>query len=110
MQDDEIRDLILEALIASAEAQVRALRRLQRSSRPESTPRKRKSSLDFVEDILRQAGAPLHIQEILARIQQGHGVLLDRESIVSSLTKKVHRKERFVRTAPNTFFVRGGPA
>jgi hypothetical protein len=42
-------------------------------------------------------------------VQQIHGVGLDRESIVSSLTKKVHRRDRFCRTAPNTFGLIGGP-
>jgi len=38
-------------------------------------------------------------------VAKRHGVTLDRESIVSALTKRVARKDRFARTAPNTFSV-----
>jgi HB1, ASXL, restriction endonuclease HTH domain len=54
-------------------------------------------------DILRKARSPLHVSEILSRIQTSFKVSVDRESLVSSLTKKVARGDRFVRTAKNTF-------
>jgi len=54
-------------------------------------------------DILRKAGSPLHVSEILSRIKASFGRPVDRESLVSSLTKKVARGDRFVRTAKNTF-------
>ena len=41
--------------------------------------------------------------ELLERIHASFGVRVDRESLVSSLTKKVARGDRFVRTASNTF-------
>jgi hypothetical protein len=47
------------------------------------------------------------VSEIMDRVRRIHGVELDRESIVSSLTKKVHRRDRFCRTAPNTFSLLG---
>jgi len=43
---------------------------------------------------------------LLDRIQSAFGVRVDRESLVSSLTKKVARGDRFLRTEPNTFSVR----
>jgi hypothetical protein len=54
-------------------------------------------------DILRQAKNPLHVSEIIAQVKTKHGVILDRESLVSALVKKVHRKQELSRTAPNTF-------
>lgn len=57
-------------------------------------------------DVLRKAGAPLHISEILARIQSSFRATVDRESLVSSLTKKVMRGDRFVRTDKSTFGLR----
>jgi hypothetical protein len=57
-------------------------------------------------DVLKKARTPLHISELLDRIHAGFGVRVDRESLVSSLTKKVARGDRFVRTAPNTFGLR----
>jgi DNA-directed RNA polymerase delta subunit len=57
-------------------------------------------------DILKKARAPLHISEILARIQSTFHTPVDRESLVSSLTKKVARADRFLRTGKNTFALR----
>jgi hypothetical protein len=57
-------------------------------------------------DILRKARSPLHISELLARLQSTFHVAVDRESLVSSLTKKVARGDRFLRTGKNTFALR----
>jgi DNA-directed RNA polymerase delta subunit len=57
-------------------------------------------------DILRKARAPLHISELWARIRSTFHVTVDRESLVSSLTKKVARGDRFIRTDKNTFGLR----
>lgn len=103
MEREAIKDVILEILIESAEAQLRALRRL-RAKGPEPTRRrKRRANIDLVEDILHSAGEPLHIREILRRVERVHGVSLDRESLVSQISKQVLRQRRFRRTAPNTF-------
>jgi hypothetical protein len=42
----------------------------------------------------------------LDRIHTAFGVTVDRESLVSSLTKKVARQDRFLRTDKNTFALR----
>ena len=60
-------------------------------------------------DVLKKARGPLHVAEILTRIQSVFGVAVDRESLVSSLTKKVARGDRFVRTDKNTFGLRPEP-
>jgi hypothetical protein len=54
-------------------------------------------------DILKEAAHPLHISELLARIKTRFAVQVDRESLVSALTKRVARADRFVRTDKNTF-------
>lgn len=108
--DDPVRDAVLEAIEASLDAQLRAVRRLRRGAR-ESKPRSRAkgmSQVDLAFDILQRAGKPLHVTELIARVAKTHGVTLDRESIVSALTKKVQRGDRFVRTAPNVFSVKTG--
>ena len=45
---------------------------------------------------------------LLERIERAFGVAVDRESLVSSLTKKVARGDRFVRTGRNTFALKEG--
>ena len=102
---DNLRDAILDIFEASLEAQLRAVRRL-RQPHGDIPGRRTRSGLSQVEmayDILLKARAPLHVNEILSRIQASFKVPVDRESLVSSLTKKVARGDRFIRTEKNTF-------
>jgi hypothetical protein len=105
---EDLRDIVLSAIEESLDAQLRAVRRLRKGQKPEAKEGRRRglSQVDMAYDILRKAHSPLHINELLARIRSNFGVAVDRESLVSSLTKKVVRGERFLRTEPNTFGVR----
>ena len=106
--NDDARDLILGVFEVSLEAQLRAVRRLRQGEPSAAEPRQRKgrSQVDLAFDILNKARAPLHVSEILERIQAQFGVTVDRESLVSSLTKKVARGDRFLRPEKNTFSLR----
>jgi hypothetical protein len=105
---DETKDLILSVFEASLEAQLRAVRRLRQGPPEMAQPRPRKglSQVDMAFDILKKARSPLHVSQILDRIQSQFGVTVDRESLVSSLTKKVTRQDRFLRPEKNTFGLR----
>ena len=106
---DDLKETILDLVEASLEAQLRALRRLRRGPAPpppRAAPRAGRSQVDMAYDVLKKARGPLHVSELLARIERTFGVAVDRESVVSSLTKKVARGDRFVRTAKNTFGLR----
>ena len=61
------------------------------------------SHVNVVHEILQTAGRPLHITEIIKLASESMAVDLDRESVVSALAKRVARKDRFTRTAPNNF-------
>jgi hypothetical protein len=105
---DDLKDSILSIFEASLDAQLRAVRRL-RSGQRESTPARRRqglSQVDMAYDILKKARTPLHISELLAHIRSTFHVSVDRESLVSSLTKKVARGDRFLRPDKNTFGLR----
>ena len=108
MPDDHLKDLILGAMEASLDAQLRAVRRLRHGEPTPGTPRPRKgrSQVDLAHDGLQKARGPLHVSEILTRIQAQFDATVDRESLVSSLTKKVARGDRFERTDKNTFGLR----
>ena len=108
MNDDHLKDLILSLFEASLEAQLRAVRRLRHEPGSPAEPPARKglSQVDMAFDILRKAHAPLHISDLLDRIQAQFGVAIDRESLVSSLSKKVARGDRFLRPQKNTFALR----
>ena len=92
MPDDEVKNAILDVFEASLDAQLRAVRRLRRG--------------EPTGGAARRARTPLHIAELLTRLQMRFGVAVDRESLVSSLTKKVARGDRFTRTEKNTFGLR----
>ena len=104
MDKDEIEAAVLRAIEVSLEAQLKAVKHLRREPRASvRAPRKSTSQIEMVHDVLRRAGSPLHITEIIQCVEQLHGLKLDRESIVSTLVKKIRRGERFVRTDKNVF-------
>ena len=103
--NENLRDTVLSAIEESLDAQLRAVRRLRKGEASEATPARhaRLSQVDMAYNILKKARIPLHIGELLKRIESAYGVAVDRESLVSSLTKKIARGDRFLRTEPNTF-------
>lgn len=106
--DNDVRETILETMEQGLEAQLRAVRRLRKGEAPAPEPMRRtgKSQVDMAYDILSKTNKPLHIAALLERIERAFGVAVDRESLVSSLTKKIARGDRFVRTDKNTFGVK----
>lgn len=108
MEKNEIESAVLRAFEVSLEAQLRAVKRLRSAPPPQPrAARKGTSQIDMVQDVLRRAGKPLHITEIIARVEKLHGFKLERESIVSTLVKKVNRGDRFMRTDKNVFALKG---
>jgi hypothetical protein len=104
---DDLKDSILSIFEASLEAQLRAVRRLRSGpSEPvPARPRQGLSQVDMAYNILQKARTPLHISELLTRIRSTFHLTVDRESLVSSLTKKVARGDRFT-PDKNTFALR----
>ena len=94
------------------EAQLKVVRSHLRSEKPGEHERKvpegqRMSQIRMVTDILTSSSAPLHVTEIIRQAKKRFGVTLDRESMVSALSKKVKKGATFVRTGPNTFGLKG---
>jgi hypothetical protein len=115
MDPDSIHEIILETIEACLGAQLRAVRKLRGASSTDSSPGaapagakniKGMSQLNMAFDILKETGQPLHISQLLKRIHDRFGQQVDRESLVSALTKRVQRADRFVRTERNTFGLR----
>lgn len=109
--EDSVRDAVFSAIEASLEAQLRAVRRLRvdpDQSKSRRTARKGMSQVSMAEDILKRADGPLHANDIIEQIKKIHGVDLDRESLVSALSKRVQRGDRFVRSGPNQFALGSG--
>jgi len=64
---------------------------------------KRKTQTEMVFDILNDVDNSLHIKEIISLVKQKYDVALDRETIVSSIAKKIAKGILFKRVAPNTY-------
>lgn len=108
MERDNVEESILHAFEVSLEAQLKAVKRLRAGKVEEKPPSKSMSQVDMAYDILSRASEPLHITEIIDRVEKVHGKRLERESIVSSLVKKVRSGDRFVRTDRNVFALKEG--
>jgi hypothetical protein len=95
---------IQESLLKS---QLKIIRQfLRQGEEPRFKPQvKSRSQMSIVYDILLYAQQPLHIMEIINRAKNEFKVDLDRESLVSALTKKVKSGRMFQRVAPNTFTI-----
>jgi HB1, ASXL, restriction endonuclease HTH domain len=106
--NDDLKDSILSIFETALDAQLRAVRRLRQGDKTAARPSRKRglSQVDMAYDVLKKARSPLHVSELLARIHSAFGASVDRESLVSSLTKKVARQDRFLRTEKNTFALR----
>lgn len=105
-----VRDAVLSAMEASLEAQLRAIRRLRLDPEQSASTVRRSpmSQVAMAEDVLRRAGTALHVSEIIERIRKSYHVEVDSESLVSALSKRVQRGDRFMRIGPNEFALGAG--
>lgn len=69
----------------------------------ETEPVKRTSKIDIAWRVLKNAGRPLHVSEIIQMAQSDFNVQIERDSIVSGIIKKINVGKMFIKTAPNTF-------
>jgi hypothetical protein len=63
------------------------------------------SQMNVVYDILSESQRPMHVDDIIVIAEKRFDKKFDKESIVSALAKRVSRQDRFIKTAPNTFFL-----
>ena len=61
------------------------------------------SKLGIVEDVLKLSNKPLHISQIIEIAKNEYNITLERDSIVSAISKKIKNNKQFIRVAPNTF-------
>jgi hypothetical protein len=107
-------DDVLSVLEAAFRAGLLEIKRIRAAHEPvapvmEPKPIRKdapKSKTGNAIDILTQAVQPLHINDILERLEQ-RGLPATRDSLVSALTKVIAPAGPVVRVAPNTFTVKG---
>jgi phage regulator Rha-like protein len=83
------------------QAKLKVIERFQKMERRPA--KKRTSNIDVAENVLINAGQPLHVSEIIRMAEKDYRVGLNRDSIVSAILKKINAGQTFIRTAPNTF-------
>ena len=93
MDRDEIKELVYDVLEASLELQLRAIRQLRGTEAMPPPVRVRRglrkqSLVDLSVQVLEEAGGPLHVAEIGARLARRFGRVADKDSLSSSLGKK----------------------
>ena len=104
---DDLFENILQLQRELLQSQLNTIIRYQRRKLRSSPSSKRTSHMDIVGNILISAGKPLHISQIISAAKEQFQVALERDSIVSALVKKINAGSQFVRTAPNTFTLKG---
>jgi len=101
----KFQELILKSQLNAVRAFLR-----EAGEEVEETPRaKGPSQISIAYNILKEANGPLHMSEILKRAKERFGMDIDRESITSSIIKKVHRQKMFQRTGRNTYAILDDP-
>lgn len=99
---------VMETLIR---AQLKALEELREQTAEAPRPRRRvsPSHIEMAENVLLEAGRPLHARDLIERIEIRYGVAVSRESLVSALLKHVARG-RLLKVGKNTFGLPGRDA
>ena len=96
---------LLELFESLLRAQLNTIRQLRKAPNREKrvADKQSMSQVDIVYDILAATKHPMHVDAILEQAQKQFKRHLDKESVVSALTKRVKRQDRFIKTAANTF-------
>ena len=94
-------ELYLQYQKELAASKLKVIEQFQKEGRTKSI--KRTSKIEIARNVLNDAGKPLHVTEIVQLAKKTYDVLLDRDSIVSAILKKVKAGKTFIKTAPNTF-------
>jgi len=101
----DVKQVILEIEEVKLKSQLKALRELKKSDEDaeQKTQDRGLSQVDIAYNILKEKGKPLHINEIIEIAKEIYDTHISRESIVSSLIKKVYATDKFIKTGKNTF-------
>jgi DNA-directed RNA polymerase delta subunit len=103
----ESQDIFLLYEKEVAEFKLKLIQRLSEGELSQGeVPAKRTSNISLVENVLKNAEKPLHVNDIIDAVKKEFDVDLERDSLSSALNKYDHKEKRFIRVAPNTFGLR----
>lgn len=111
MENQPLRQVILETIETMLELQLKSVRRLRGREEGAEAPtrrkvRKRQSLVELSVDILAKEQRPVHIDELVELLKERHNRLTDRDSLSSALAKKDRQGILVRRVAPGKFTVR----
>lgn len=101
---DEVRGILESDDSAPKPLSPAPLRRRSRSSRKglNSRPYKAKSSVGWTVKVLKEAGEPTHVDEIVSRIEKrGHKV--KKTTLVGNIARYIKQGKVFYRAGPNVY-------
>jgi len=116
MSQNHGSDQVLDIVETLLKAQLQAVKELRREAAKKPTLKtpvapmnksRSKSQTRMAYDVLLSVGEPLHVNDIVERIQESFGVAVTRDSLVSAMLKKALQKKEFVKTDKNTFGLLG---
>ncbi len=98
MDNDEIEFVLeIEQHLAACMKKVRMYKQTKQINKTKRT------QLEIVEEILKNAAKPLHINDVLSIAAERYNLNLNRETVVSALTKHVKTNHIFCKTGKNIF-------
>lgn len=106
--ENEFWEQFLNLQEAMLRAQLNVIRQFRHELglEPETSKKERSmSQVDMIYAILKDSKKPVHIDQLIIDAQKKFRVTLEKESVVSALAKRIKRQDRFVKTAPNTYFL-----
>jgi len=111
MENQPLRQVILETIEAMLELQLKSVRRLRGRDDEAKIPsrrkvRKRQSLVDLSVEIFTKEQRPVHIDELVELLKERHNRLTDRDSLSSALAKKDRQGILVRRVAPGKFTAR----
>jgi len=103
--EKDVKKALIELKESMLKAQLKALKELKKEDgqTEQEVADKGLSQVNMVYNILKVKGRPLHINEIIMIAKEMYDINISRESIVSSLIKKVYASDKFIKTGKNTF-------
>lgn len=99
----EIIDIIIDFKEKMLNAQLKALRKMKKQETDQPTQKRCISKIETALYVLKSAGRPLHINELISEIQKQYSITVEKDSLVSALTKKLNKIKGLSKVGPNTF-------
>jgi len=101
---EETNNQRLRAQLAESNNRLKVMREARRMLRGEKPSKPKLTIADVVEDILRKAEKPLHMDDIVAALRKRSNFhQIAKETVTTALWRLAKQKRRFRNVAPNTF-------